>query len=106
LHEIQRLRDEQSLLGDEARGDKQALIDRKLGELDAFDVDVRRTLGKERNTAVREVFEDIEGALQEYGERKGYDYIINDRALLYRSDRHDVTKDVLKELKSNYKKKK
>ena len=104
VHEIRRLRDEQALLSEKAKGDKQAGIDNKMKELDNFDNEVRKTLGEKRNKAVREVFQDIENVMTQYGERKGYDFIFNDRALLYKGKQFDVTVDILKELNDRYRK--
>ncbi len=104
VHEIRRLRDEQALLSEDARKDKQAAIDTKMKELDNFDNEVRKTLGEKRNKAVKEVFQDIENVMTQYGERKGYDIIFNDRALLYKSKQYNVTADILKELNDRYKK--
>ncbi|MBI4373222.1 MAG: OmpH family outer membrane protein [Candidatus Omnitrophica bacterium] len=104
VHEIRRLRDEQALLSEDAKRDKQGAIDTKMKELDSFDEEVRKTLGEKRNQAVREVFQDIENVMTQYGERKGYDLIFNDRALLYKSKEFDVTNDILTELNNNYKK--
>ena len=106
VHEIRRLRDEQALLAEDARREKQDAIDNKMKELEQFDEGVRKTLGEKRNTAVREVFQDIENVMTQYGERKGYDFIFNDRALLYRNKSFDVTEDILKELNERYKKEK
>lgn len=104
VHEIRRLRDEQALLSENARQDKQGAIDAKLKELEKFDSDIRQTLGEKRNKAVREVFQDIENVMMQYGERKGYDLVFNDRAILYRNKEYDVTADVLRELNDKYKK--
>ncbi|MBI3999629.1 MAG: OmpH family outer membrane protein [Candidatus Omnitrophica bacterium] len=104
VHEIRRLRDEQALLSENARQEKQAAIDAKMKELEGFDNEVRKTLGEKRNKAVREVFQDIENVMTQYGERKGYDIIFNDRALLYKNKQFDVTTDILTELNNNYKK--
>jgi len=104
VHDIRRLKDEQALLSEGARADKQEQIDKKLKELDTFDAEIRQTLQKKREEAVRAVFQDIEGLLERYGERKGYDFLLNDRALLYRSKDLDVTNEVLKELNEDYKK--
>ena len=104
VHEIRRLRDEQALLAENAKAEKQNAIDAKMKELEGFDNEVRKTLGEKRNKAVREVFQDIENVMTQYGERKGFDIIFNDRALLYKDKRFDVTPDILKELNDRYKK--
>jgi Skp family chaperone for outer membrane proteins len=104
VHEIRRLRDEQAVLSEDARSGKQAEIDIKLKELDEFDLQAKRDLGAKRNTAVREVFQDIENTLKQYGQRKGFEYILNDRALLFHRDSLNVTKDVIGELNKSYQK--
>jgi len=104
VHEVRRLRDEQALLAENARQEKQNTIDAKMKELENFDNAVRQTLGEKRNKAVKEVFQDIENVMTQYGERKGFDFIFNDRALLYKDKRFDVTADILKELDDRYKK--
>ena len=106
VHEIRRLRDEAALLAEDARRDKQSAIDAKMKELDTFDGEVRKNLGEKRNQAVKEVFQDIENVIAQYGERRGYDFIFNDRALLYKGKQYDVTADILRELSERYKKEK
>lgn len=106
VHEVRRLRDEMSLLSEEGKREKQEAIESKLKELDAFDSDTRKTLGERRNKAVREVFQDIESVMAQFGERKGYDLVFNDRAILYKNKQYDVTAEVLKELNDGYRKKK
>ena len=104
VHEIRRLKDEQALLGEETREKKQEAIDTKVRELQEFDAGARRQLGEQRNQTVRDIFKDIDDVVQRYGERKGFDFIFNDRVLLYRSPRFDVSRDILEELNHNYQK--
>ena len=106
VHEIRRLRDEEALLSENSRQDKHKQIEAKMKELDGFDEQVRGTLGEKRDKAVKEVFQDIENTMAQYGQRKGYDFIFNERALLYKDKRFDVTPDILKELNSQYGKEK
>ena len=106
VNEIRQLKDEFVLLSDEAKAKKQETLDAKVRQLQDFDKNTRRDLGEERSKAVREIFKDIDDTVQRYGERQGYDLIFNDRALLYRSSKYDVTTDVLNELNKDYSKKK
>ena len=106
VHEVRRLKDEQALLAEDAREKKQAAIDAKVRELQEFDLAARRDLGNQRNQTVKEIFKDIDDVVQRYGERKGYDLIFNDRVLLYRNPRFDVSQDILGELNRNYQKSK
>lgn len=106
VHEVRRLKDEQALLAEDAKEKKQEAIDAKIRELQDFDAAARRELSEQKNKTVREIFKDIDEVVQRYGERKGFDFIFNERVLLYRSASYDVTADVLNELNSEYQKKK
>ncbi len=101
---VRALKDELVLLTDDAKAKKQDELDGKIRELQDFDQAAKRELGEKRNKLVREIFQDIDTVVQKYGERKGYDMIFNERALLYHSAKMDVTQDVLTELNKGYKK--
>lgn len=105
VKDIRSLKDELVLLTDEAKAEKQDALDGKIRELQDYDTAAKRELAEKRNKLVREIFKDIDDAVQRYGERKGLDMIFNERALLYHNNKHDVTQEVLKELNSGYKKK-
>lgn len=106
VYEVRRLKDEQALLSDEKKKDTQAAIDNKLKELDDFDQSAQKELTDKRNVIMKEIFADIDGLMKQYGERKGYDLIFNERALLHKSSKLDQTNEVLKELNANYQKQK
>lgn len=105
VKEIRSMKDELVLLSDQAKAEKQDALDGKIRELQDFDTAAKRELGEKRNKLVREIFKDIDEAVQRYGERKGLDMILNERALLYHNNKYDVTQEVLKELNAGYKKK-
>ncbi len=98
------LEDEISLLAKEARQPKQEQLIEKKRQLEDFDREVRRQLGEGREKVVREIFQDIDATIAEYGKAKGYDFILNDRVLLYRNPTLNITKDILQELIKKYKK--
>ncbi len=102
--EVRKLREEQAILSEEKKKDSEASIEKKLKELDEFDRNVRKELGEKREKVVKEIFQDIDQKLKLFGDRKGYDYIFNDRALVYRNAKYDQTAEVLKELNNDYKK--
>lgn len=106
VHEIRKLRDEQALLAESAHGEKQKAVEAKMKELETFDEETRKALADRRNEAVKLVFQDIENTVKQYGERKGYDFIFSDRAVLYHQKAFDVTQDVLTELNQKYRKEK
>jgi len=104
VKDIRGLKDELVLLNDDAKAQKQEQLDEKIRKLQDFDRDAKRELGERRNKLVREIFKDIDDVVQRFGERKGYDLILNERALLYHNAKFDVTQEILKELNKGYKK--
>ncbi len=102
--DIRQLEDDLSLLAKEARQPKQEQLIEKKRQLEDFDREVRRQLGESREKVVREIFADIDATIAEYGKAKGFDFILNDRVLLYRNQTLNITKDVLAELMKKYKK--
>ena len=106
VHEIRQLKDELSLMSDDAKGKKQETLSAKMKELQDFDRDARQGLGEQRNKVVREIFKDIDDTVQRLGERKALDLVFNERALLYHNPKNDLTKEVIDELNKGYGKKK
>ncbi len=98
------LEDEMSLLAKDARQQKQEQLIEKKRQLEDFDREIRRQLGESREKVVREIFQDIDATIAEYGKAKGYDFILNDRVLLYRNQTLNITKAILEELTKKYKK--
>lgn len=101
---IRALEDEMSLLAKEARQPKQEQLIEKKRQLEDFDREIRRQLGEGREKVVREIFQDIDATIAEYGKEKGYDFILNDRVLLYRNQTLNITKAILEVLMKKYKK--
>ena len=55
---------------------------------------------------MKEIFKDIDDIVRKYGQRKGLDLILNERALLFHNAKYDATQEVLAELNKNYSKQK
>lgn len=106
VHEIRQLKDEMVLLRDDAKAKKQEQMDAKVKALQDFDAGARQDLGEQRNKVVREIFKDIDDAVQRYGQRKGLDMIFNERSLVFHNASYDVSKDILDELNKDYASKK
>lgn len=105
VYEVRRLRDEQALLSEDKRKSSQGSIEAKMRELEEFDGQAQKELNDRRNTVMKEIFTDIDDLVKRFGERKGYDLIFNERALLHKSANLDETQAILKELNDEYKKK-
>ena len=106
VDQVRQMKDELALVSNEARAKKEDALEVKVRELQDFDRGAKRELGEQRNKAVRGIFKDIDDTVQRYGERKGLDLVVNERALLYHSPKLDATQEVLNELNKGYSKQK
>jgi outer membrane protein len=98
VDELRKLKDEQALLSEKAKGDKQKVIDEKIQALQEFDKKAQGELMKERNDLLGGIMKDIEKVIALYAKEAGYDFILNSRTLLYGGDQYDVTNEVLTRL--------
>lgn len=98
LAEINKNRQELELLSEQGQKEKQALIDEKIKNLKKFDEETKAQLRKERDDALKVIFDDIKGVIEAYGQTNGYTYILNERALLYKREADDLTKLISEEL--------
>lgn len=95
---VKKLRDEIELMAPEAREEKQRQMDQKIQELQAFDRDARLELRKKRDDMIRDILKEIDVVMQAYGKEKGYDYIYNDRVLVYKKEASDISKEIIDRL--------
>ena len=102
VEEIKRLKGELELLNEKGKSEKQALIDQKLQELQAFDRDLNDSLRRERDRTIQEILKEIDDVIETYGRDNGYTLLLNDRALLYRTKEMDVTDQIIAILNQGY----
>lgn len=100
VEELRKLKDEQALLSEKAKADKQKVIDEKIRALQAFDMKTRDELMKERNDMLGGILKDIEGLVNDYAKANGYDLILNSRMMLYAAEEYDLTAEVMQRLNS------
>lgn len=98
IDEVRKMKDEQALLSDKAKAEKQPAIDEKVKALQAFDMKVRDELTKERNDLLGGILKDIETVVANYSKEAGYDMILNSRTLLFGSPEYDLTAEITKRL--------
>ena len=60
-------------------------------------------LRKDRDEKLKEILQDIEKVVQSYAQKNGYDFVLNDRVLLYGAASADITQDIVELLNSGYK---
>ncbi|MBU0880857.1 MAG: OmpH family outer membrane protein [Candidatus Omnitrophica bacterium] len=98
VEELRKLKDEQALLSEKAKAEKQTIIDNKIKVLQEFDTKTRDDLVKERNDMLGLILKDIEKVVAEYSKAAGYDLILNSRMLLYGGTEYDLTNEILTRL--------
>ena len=98
VDELKKLKDEQAMLSDKAKGEKQTAIDNKMKALNDFDTKARADLMKERNDKLNAIMKDIEKVVTDFAKENGYDMVLNSRTLLYGAEPYDLTAEILKRL--------
>lgn len=94
VNTIKKLRDDVELSSAESREEKQRQMDLKVQELQAFDRDARLALRKKRDDMIRDILKEIDDVIQAFGKEKGYDYIYNDRVLVFKKEQSDLSKEI------------
>jgi Skp family chaperone for outer membrane proteins len=102
-NEIKAIEDKMSLLSDKEKGAKQKELDEKNKKLKQMSQQVALDLRKDRDEKLKEILQDIEKVVQSYAQKNGYDFVFNDRVLLYGTASADVTQDIVTVLNDNYK---
>ena len=64
--------------------------------LQEFDRSSTEDLRKQRDKKVREIFNDIEKAINTYAKEEGITFVFDKRALVYQDDKLDITTQVSK----------
>jgi len=98
VDEVRRLKDELELLSDKGKEEKQAAIDEKINVLSEFDRKAKDDFKKERMSAIKDISNEIDKVIQDYGKAQGYDYILSSRALVFGRDEYDITESIIKML--------
>lgn len=102
-NEIKAIEDKMSLLSEKEKAAKQQDLDEKNKKLKQMSQQVALDLRKERDEKLKEILQDIEKVIQSYAQKNSYDFIFNDRVMLYGAASADVTQDVIEILNNEYK---
>ena len=104
---IAKIRDGQgklALLKEEEKKKLNDSIEKQKEELLEYDKQKRTELAKQRDEKVREILLEIEKVVSDIAKKEGYDYILNDRVLIYGDPNNNLTEKVLKALNDSFKK--
>ncbi|MFC1631632.1 OmpH family outer membrane protein [Candidatus Omnitrophota bacterium] len=104
VKEIKALREKIELLKDKQKEKKQLELDAKVKKLQDFTYQTRTDLRQDRDEKFREIMKEVKGVIDEYGQSRKYNIILDDTLLLYKADTLDVTEDIVKVLNQRYKK--
>ena len=74
-------------------------------EINKFDQAQRTDLGKERDEKIREILLEIEEVVSDFAQKEKYDFVLNDRVLIYGNEVFDISDQILKILNDSYNKK-
>jgi len=96
--EIKGLEDKMSLLSEKEKAVKQKELEEKSNKLRQMSQEVALDLRRDRDEKLKEILQDIEKVIQTYAQKNGYDFIFNDRVLLYGAASADVTQDIVDQL--------
>jgi Skp family chaperone for outer membrane proteins len=104
VEEINRLKDASDLLSEEAKKEKQKVIDRKVKQLYQYEEEIQKKNLREGRTLLREVQDEIQEVLKLKGEKDGYDYIFiyTEDELGYRSNKYDITGEIVDMLNKRF----
>ncbi len=104
VKEIKNLREKIDLLKDKKKEKKQQELNEKVKKLQDFTYQTRTSLRQDRDEKFREIMEGVKDVIEEYGQSRSYNIIIDDTLLFYKDEALDVTDDVIRILNQRYKK--
>ena len=96
LTEVKELQEKLGLLSEEERESRKGELENMIVGLQEFDRSSTEDLRKQRDEKVREIFNDIEKAINTYAKKEGITFVFDKRALVYQDDKLDITTQVLK----------
>lgn len=105
INVIKDLQAKLAIVSDKEKDKLQSQLDAKMKSLEEFDREATADLRKQRDDLLREVLKDIEKTVRDYAQKEKYNFIFNDRILLYGDEAFDITQPLVKSLNEKAKKK-
>lgn len=104
VKEIKSLRERIDLLEDKKKQKRQQELEERVKKLQDFTYETRADLRQKRDEKFRDIMKEIKDVIEEYGQSRNYNIIIDDTFLLYKDDNLDATDEIIKILNQRYKK--
>ena len=111
IEEINRIKQEMELLSDEARAEKEKLLQAKIAEAQGSRDRTKRDFQRKTINTMNEIFEVIYAEIEKQGKAKGFEYIFRKRVaspsidqpiILYADDQYDLTESVIESLNKGH----
>ncbi|MCD6460778.1 OmpH family outer membrane protein [bacterium] len=112
VDEINRIKQEMELLSDDARTEKQKLLQAKIAEAQGSRDRTKRDFQRKAINTMNEIFDEIYVEIEKQGKAGGFDYIIRKRLasptldqfiILYGNDKYDLTEQIIEALNKGHK---
>ncbi len=104
VSEIRSLRDEFILLNEENRLKQRGVLEEKMKGLASFDEKAKVDLRSKQAESVKAILKEIEGTVETFAKKQGYDLVLTDQTVLYGSETIDLTDEILALLNQSDKK--
>lgn len=107
VEDINRMKDSADLLSDEAKKEKQKIIDGKVKDLYQYEEETQKKSLSEGRRLLQELQEEVRDALRIKGEKDGYDFIFiyTEEEMGYRSEKYDITSEIVEMLNERFRRK-
>ncbi len=102
ISKIQEAQSKLALLKEEEKGKLQQEMEQMRADLESFDRAQQTDLTRQRDERIREILLEIEKVSSEFAKQEKYDFILNDRVLIFGNPSMDVTEQVLRMLNEGY----
>ena len=95
VSEIKQLQDKMNVLSDKEKEAKKSDYESKVKAFQDFDRQKQTDLRKEQDEKMKEILKDIEEAVKKYAEKEGYNFVFNDRVLVYQDKSYEITDKIV-----------
>jgi outer membrane protein len=103
---IEEMQKKLSVLNEKQKAEEQKKMEKEIIEFRETERKAFVDIKKQRDDKMKEIFEDVSKIVEEYANKKGYDLIFDQPAILYGDKTMDVTSEILKIANQKYKSKK
>ncbi|MCM8786882.1 MAG: OmpH family outer membrane protein [Candidatus Omnitrophica bacterium] len=104
--ELEKLQNKISMLNEKEQEKEKEDFRKKLTDFEKMRRSSYIDLKKERDEMMKEIITDIESVIRNYAKKNNFDFVLNENIVLFGDPSVDITKDILKIVNEEYRKKK